>query len=409
MTVKSKVFTLSDGVFWDGVGIMIENQGGICMRFIKKLRGIAVRGAASVTAMAVAFGAGICVYAGEPEASAGYKIVAEASEGAEIVLDVENADPGETVVFSVVTEGDFIVRGVEVVGTDGEQIDFKVTGEFRYGFTMPDSDASVRVFAEDYGIVTRGECAERLWELAGKPEVSEPDIQIICSKAEEPETADESCKPEAPDRADCVRGTDEEKAASADEARCEPDEASAKESGPVDDKECGADIPVSPEAAVWAVRNGILSAEESVDEVGAMYKDGVFDAGRPLSREELCKALYRLAGMIGADTENGAVDLETTDCKLISESVYPAVRWAVGNGIVSEENGAVGYFRPLEKIVRCDFVRSLEGFSELTGLGAKKVPAKAPADAEPSADSTDDIEDMKDIEAGCVFEENDVG
>ena len=347
------------------------------MRFIKKLRGILLRCAASLMATAVAFGAGICVYAGKPEASTGHKIVAEVSEGAEIVLDVENAGSGETVVFSVVTKGDFIVRSVEVVGTNGEQIDFKVTDEFRYGFTMPDSDASVRVYAEDYGIVTRGECAERLWELAGKPEVSEPDIQIICSKAGEPENADENCKPEALDMIDRVCGADEEKAASAEEDYCEPDEASAKESGFVDDKECGADISVSPEAAVWAVRNGILSAEESVDEVGAMYKDGVFDAGRPLSREELCKALYRLAGLIGADTENGAVDLETTDCKLISESVYPAVRWAVGNWIVSEENGAVGYFRPFERIVRCDFMRSIEVFSTLTGLGSEKAPAKA--------------------------------
>lgn len=375
------------------------------MRFIKKTRGIVMRAAASLTAMAVAFGAGICVSAGKPE-TVGRKITAEASKGAEILLNAEKADPGETVVFSVVTKGDFIVRGVEVVGTDGEQIDFKVTGKFRYGFTMPDSDASVRVFAEDYGIVTRGECAERLWELAGKPEVPCPDIQIICGSAEDSENidtsdADKGGKPEAdrggidseeksaidneercaPDNAPAGKETIETKEAVSDGEEREPDNAPAKEYGFADDedKECGADIPVSPEAAAWAVRNGILKAEKPADEVGALYADGVFDAGRPLSREELCEALYRLAGLIGANIEKGASDLETTDRELISESVYPAVRWAVGNRIVSEENEAVGYFRPLERIVRCDFTRSLERFSELTGLGAKKAQAKAPA------------------------------
>ena len=258
---------------------------------------------------------GTAVSAAAPDTA---RVTIEASDGVSVSISSGNYKIGEPVDFSVTTSGDYVIRGIAVT-TEKGAVDFSVTGNYRYRFVMPSEDVNIKISAEDYGIVSYGECALGLWRLAGSPEVKDADIAIL-----------RDGKPDAKPDADTVS------------------------------------------SAAWAVRNGIFPSAPA-DEKNARA-DGRFDADKPLIREDLCKTLANFAALMGADTTKGAEEPETVDRELISESAWDSVCWTVGNGIVDTENSAAGYFfRPAQKIVRCEYDRVISNFIAVTGIGAKET------------------------------------
>lgn len=244
------------------------------------------------------------------------RVTVAASDGVSVSISSGNYKIGEPVDFSVETKGDYLIRGIGIT-TEKGAVDFSVTGCYRYRFVMPSEDVNIKISAEDYGIVSYGECALSLWRLAGSPEVKDADIEIL-----------RDGKPEEKPDADAVN------------------------------------------FAAWAVANGIfpsMPVNENDEKT-----DITFDADKPLIREDLCKALANFAALMSVDTAKGAEEPETVDRELISESAWDSVCWTVGNGIVDTENSAAGYFfRPAQKIVRCEYDRVIAKFIAVTGIGAK--------------------------------------
>lgn len=244
------------------------------------------------------------------------RVTVAASDGVAVSISSGSYAIGEPVDFSVETSGDYLIRGIAIT-TESGAVDFSVTGTYRYRFVMPEDDVNIKIFAEDYGIVSYGECALSLWRLAGSPEVKDADITIL-----------RDGKPDEKPDADAVN------------------------------------------SAVWAVANGIFPSMlvNENDKCTAI----TFDADKPLIREDLCKALTNFAAFMGTDTTKGAEEPETVDRELISENAWDGVCWTVGNDIVDTENSAAGYFfRPAQKIVRCEYDRVIAKFIGVTGIGAK--------------------------------------
>ena len=144
-------------------------------------------------------------------------------------------------------------------------------------------------------------------------------------------------------------------------------------------------------SAAWAVANGIFPSSP----VNEKIPDGTFDADKPLIREDLCRALANFAALMGFDTTKGAEDPETVDRELISESARDGVCWTVGNGIVDTENSAAGYFfRPAQKIVRCEYDRVISKFIAVTGIGAKNDDKNGKNDKNDKNETKADVGDM---------------
>ena len=265
------------------------------------------------------------------------RVTIEASDGVAVSISSGNYKIGEPVDFSVTTKGDYLIRGIGIT-TEKGAVDFSVTGSYRYRFIMPSEDVNIKISAEDYGIVSYGECALGLWRLAGSPEAKDADIAIL-----------RGGKPDENPDADTVN------------------------------------------SAAWAVANGIFPSSP----VNEKIPDGTFDADKPLIREDLCRALANFAALMGSDTTKGAEEPETVDRELISESARDSVCWTVGNGIVDTENSAAGYFfRPAQKIVRCEYDRVISKFIAVTGIGAKNDDKNGKNDKNDKNETNADVGDM---------------
>ena len=80
-------------------------------------------------------------------------------------------------------------------------------------------------------------------------------------------------------------------------------------------------------AVIWATRNNIAQG----------YEDGRFYPDRPINRQELATFLYRYQVNFKRGTNAGSVNNlnSYTDGSQVGVWALPAMRWAVGNGIVS--------------------------------------------------------------------------
>lgn len=105
------------------------------------------------------------------------------------------------------------------------------------------------------------------------------------------------------------------------------------------------------EATAWAVSMGITNGE-----------DGVFNGGGEISREQLAAMLYRYAqktdsgkGTMGSYAGMGGADM-------VSSWASDAMRWAVGSGIITGDNGNLN---PGASATRAEVATMLERFVNL--------------------------------------------
>ena len=96
------------------------------------------------------------------------------------------------------------------------------------------------------------------------------------------------------------------------------------------------------DSAVWAVENGILAVSDN--------KNFMYD--KPLSRQELARALYDCARYLELDLSGKADITKFTDYESISPENRESVAWAVSVGIF--KGNADGTFRPEANVTRAE-------------------------------------------------------
>lgn len=225
------------------------------------------------------------------------EIDVEAADGVIVTISNINAICGKNVRFSIKTEGEYVLRGIEIADEFGNQVQFKVTGDFKYSFLMPCGNVKITVRAEDYGLAMRSEFAIALWKLAGSP-------------AEDNVLDDEIYNFE-----DLKNDSD------------------------------------YTEAVKWINAEGILSATDGK----------TLNPDENFTREELAYVIYRFAQKNGLGFSSKCIYLlEAVDREVISDFAYEPVCWTVMNGILNDENGVTGYFNPQEKITRHELKTALE-------------------------------------------------
>lgn len=181
------------------------------------------------------------------------------------------AEPGSLVTFSLQTEPDYLLRGIEILGGEGEPIMFEVVGSFRYSFIMPEGDVEIFVRADNYAPATRARCAYEIWKLAGSEVV---DYLMTFGDVD----------PEAPE-AEAIRWAASEGIMNGvDEASFNPDEPLLREELAVVMKRCADRLGIGTEpeedfelesvdrelisdwayeSVRWAIANGIMSEANS--------------------------------------------------------------------------------------------------------------------------------------------------
>lgn len=114
---------------------------------------------------------GAAVAADDPQPYLNTNVNVETSEGVDVTITKVRVANKVTVRFTVATEGDYLVRGIEIKDSQGKPVRFEVVDQYVYTFELPRFDVTIHITAEDYGSVTRSECAKAIWELAGCPVV----------------------------------------------------------------------------------------------------------------------------------------------------------------------------------------------------------------------------------------------
>lgn len=102
------------------------------------------------------------------------------------------------------------------------------------------------------------------------------------------------------------------------------------------------------DAVRWAAGMGIVKG----------YDNGLFGGGDLITREQVAAILFRYAAAQGQNTDAGAdADvLEYRDAQSIAAYALPAIRWAVGTGVMQ---GADGMLMPKENCTRAQIVTML--------------------------------------------------
>lgn len=99
-------------------------------------------------------------------------------------------------------------------------------------------------------------------------------------------------------------------------------------------------------------------------EIAKGYGDGRFGVNDPVTREQLAAILYRYARYKGEDVSVGEDTnlIGFQDAGQVSEWAAPAVRWAVGVGLLKGD--AAGCLRPLDQAARSEFAALLMRYVE---------------------------------------------
>ena len=99
-------------------------------------------------------------------------------------------------------------------------------------------------------------------------------------------------------------------------------------------------------------------------EIAKGYGDGRFGVNDPVTREQLAAILYRYARYKGEDVSVGEDTnlIGFKDAGQVSEWAAPAVRWAVGVGLLKGD--AAGCLRPLDQAARSEFAALLWRYVE---------------------------------------------
>ena len=104
-------------------------------------------------------------------------------------------------------------------------------------------------------------------------------------------------------------------------------------------------------AVAWAAINDIVNG----------YEDGRFGPNDNVTREQIAAILYRYATYKGYDTENAGSIANFSDAAKVSSWANTAISWAVGEGLMNGDNGAL---RPQGNATRAEIAALLMRFSE---------------------------------------------
>ena len=104
-------------------------------------------------------------------------------------------------------------------------------------------------------------------------------------------------------------------------------------------------------AVAWAAINNIVNG----------YEDGRFGPNDNVTREQIATILYRYATYKGYDTENAGSIANFSDAAKVSSWANTAISWAVGEGLMNGDNGAL---RPQGNATRAEIAALLMRFAE---------------------------------------------
>ena len=109
-------------------------------------------------------------------------------------------------------------------------------------------------------------------------------------------------------------------------------------------------------AVLWAHQNGIVAG----------YGDGTYHPGDPVTREQLAVMFYNYANYKGYDLSATSDLSGFTDAGAISDWALPAMRWAVGSGLMNGYGD--GTLNPQGTATRAQLAAMLHNFIELNKL-----------------------------------------
>ena len=105
-------------------------------------------------------------------------------------------------------------------------------------------------------------------------------------------------------------------------------------------------------AVLWAHQNGIVAG----------YGDGTYHPGDPVTREQLAVMFYNYANYKGYDLSATSDLSGFTDAGTISDWALPAMRWAVGSGLMNGYGD--GTLNPQGTATRAHLATMLHNFIE---------------------------------------------
>ena len=104
-------------------------------------------------------------------------------------------------------------------------------------------------------------------------------------------------------------------------------------------------------AVAWSAERGLTGD----------YDNGRLDPSVPVTREQIAAILYRYATYKGYDTENAGSIANFSDAAKVSSWANTAISWAVGEGLMNGDNGAL---RPQGNATRAEIAALLMRFAE---------------------------------------------
>lgn len=104
-------------------------------------------------------------------------------------------------------------------------------------------------------------------------------------------------------------------------------------------------------AVAWAARNNIVNG----------YEDGRFGPNDNVTREQIAAILYRYAAYKGYDTSLAGNIASFSDAAKVSSWATDAIAWAVGEGLMNGDNGAL---KPQGNATRAEIATLLTRFCE---------------------------------------------
>lgn len=117
------------------------------------------------------------------------------------------------------------------------------------------------------------------------------------------------------------------------------------------------------DAVIWAQANGVVLG----------YTDGTFRPDRNITREQFATILHRYTKLLDPELGAGGALDDFPDASLVSNYAADAMRWAVGEGLITGVSTAGGIFlRPQNNTTRAQFATIVSRY--LTALEAGQQP-----------------------------------
>ncbi len=278
---------------------------------------------------------------GGGSSSSGYSVNVSSASNGTVSVDKDRASSGSTVTITAEPDEGYVVGSVTVTDSDGNEITVRDRGNNEYTFTMPSSRVTIEVeFVED---TTVEEPVDEITE-ADFSDVSSSDwfydaVNYVFSKGIMVGVTENSFAPNSSlTRAMIVQML-----------------YSLEGSPEVTGTAPFTDVAIGQwytNAITWAASNNIVSG----------MGDGTFAPNNNITREQLAMILYNYAQLKGnAVTASGNL-AAFTDGNEVSDWAETAVRWAVGEGLMSGRGN--GVLDPTETTTRAEAASMFMRFME---------------------------------------------